>query len=193
MIFNPLRTTLSIRVRAFYQGFQTRENRWTLLLFSSASKPWWNTMHDFLKLLLNCASGIKYSRVFFSYFVGKFLFSIQIVFLIFKLRNLMLYLKDCFCTKLMTNASFWFSLMLAQIKNNPIAKNFVKTFGDINFYSFIFSFGQKKFTKQGSVIKSFVENGCDTMITAMLKSHCRWCHFCYMTTKPVKVKSHRNT
>lgn len=64
-------------------------------------------------------------------------------------------------------------MVLTQIKNNPIAKNFVTTFGDIMFYSFIFSFGQKKFTKQVSVIKSFVENGYDTMITAMLKSHCR--------------------
>ena len=61
---------------------------------------------SFLKLLLNWASGIKYSRVFFSHFVGEFLLSIQIVLLIFKLRNLMLYLKDCFWTKLMTNASF---------------------------------------------------------------------------------------
>lgn len=35
-------------------------------------------------------------------------------------------------------------MVLTQIKNNPIAKNFVTTFGDIMFYSVIFSFGQKK-------------------------------------------------
>ena len=61
-------------------------------------------------------------------------------------------------------------MVLTQIKNNPIAKNFVTTFGDIMFYSFIFSFGQKKFTKQVSVIKSFVENGYDTMITLQMMS-----------------------